>query len=134
MGARVNEGVCECDHTYVLSFLPQHVCLQNCLHESYARQVIVTGGGTAACFWAATCQHGDLGAEIVAAANRRVLVFGVGAHVSLQVPPSPFPLDFTLDLQLNRNNKNIRSQPMVYCGKRKLNCTFFIAKLLVNKH
>ena len=45
--------------------------------ESYARQVILTGGRTPSCFGAASCQHGDLGAEVVAAANRWVLVFGV---------------------------------------------------------
>lgn len=67
--------------------------------DSDAGHVVVTGGGTPACFWAASCQHGDLGAEIVAAADRRVLIFGVRAHVSLQVPPAPFPLDLCLDLQ-----------------------------------
>lgn len=50
------------------------------------------------CFGAGSCQHGDLGAEVVAAANRRVLVFGVRAHVSLQMPPSPLPLDLSLYL------------------------------------
>lgn len=94
------------------SFLPweyflQNVCLHHCLCESYARQVIATGGWTPTCFWAASCQHGDLGAEIGAAANRRVLVFGVRAHVSLQVPPSPLPLNFSLNLQLNKDKKKI---------------------------
>lgn len=50
-------------------------------------------------FGAAPCQHGDLGAEVVATADRRVLIFGVGAHVPLQVPPPPLPLDLPLDLQ-----------------------------------
>lgn len=51
-------------------------------------------------FGAAAGQHGDLGAEVVAAAaDGRLLVFGVRAHVSLQVPPPPLPLDLPLDLR-----------------------------------
>lgn len=64
----------------------------------------MTGGRTPACFRAASRQHGDLGAEVVTAADRRMLVFGVRAHVSLQVPPSPLPLDLSLDLQRIRTN------------------------------
>lgn len=67
--------------------------------HSYAGQVVVAGGRTPACFGAAARQHGDLGAEVVAAADRWVLIFGVGAHVPLQVPPAPLPLDLPLDLQ-----------------------------------
>lgn len=58
----------------------------------------MAGGRAAARFGAAARQHGDLGAEVVAAADRRMLVFGVRPHVSLQVPPSPLPLDLCLDL------------------------------------
>lgn len=51
-------------------------------------------------FGAVPGQHGDLGAEVVAAAaDRRVLIFGVGAHVPLQVPPPPLPFDLPLDLR-----------------------------------
>lgn len=67
--------------------------------DSYAGQVIVAGGGIPVHFGAAACQHGDLGAEVVAAADGRMLVFGVGAHVPLQVPPPPLPLDLPLNLQ-----------------------------------
>lgn len=59
----------------------------------------MAGGGFPTCFRAAPRQHGDLGAEVVAVADRGVLVFGVRAHVPLQVPPSPLPLDLSLDLQ-----------------------------------
>lgn len=59
----------------------------------------MAGGRTPARFGAAPRQHGDLGAEVVAAADRRVLVLGVGAHVPLQVPPPPLPLDLPLDLR-----------------------------------
>lgn len=55
--------------------------------------------GCPACCGAAFGQHGDLGAEVVAAADGRMLVFGVGAHISLQVPPPPLPLDLSLHLQ-----------------------------------
>lgn len=78
--------------------------------ESYARQVVMTGRRAPACFWTASCQHGDLGAEVGAAANRRVLVFGgIRAHVSLQVPPPPLPLDLRLDLQ------RIRRMKIIFC-------------------
>lgn len=66
---------------------------------SYARQVVVAGGRSPPCGGAAAGHHGDLGAEVVAAADGRMLVFGVGAHVSLQVPPPPLPLDLCLHLQ-----------------------------------
>lgn len=70
------------------------------LWDSYAGEVIVAGGRSPVGFGAAPRQHGDLGAEVVAAAaDRRVLIFGVGAHVPLQVPPPPLPFDLPLDLR-----------------------------------
>lgn len=86
----------------------QLVCLGFC--ESYTRQVIGTGGRTTPCFGAASCQHGDLGAEVVAAADGWVLIFGVGAHVPLQVPPPPLPFDLSLHLQANTAVKNVIMQ------------------------
>lgn len=47
------------------------------LWDSYAGEVVVAGGRSPARFGAAPRQHGDLGAEVVAAANRRLLIFGV---------------------------------------------------------
>lgn len=44
---------------------------------SYTGHVVVAGGRAAACFGAAARQHGDLSAEVVAAADGRVLVLGV---------------------------------------------------------
>lgn len=67
--------------------------------DSYAGQVVGAGGRAPARFGAAPRQHGDLGVEVIAAADRRGLVFGVGAHVPLQVPPPPLPLELPLDLQ-----------------------------------
>lgn len=46
------------------------------LWDSYAGEVVVAGRSPAR-FGAAPRQHGDLGAEVVAAADRRLLIFGV---------------------------------------------------------
>lgn len=88
-------------------FLPGYLHESVFVHfTSNGRQVVIAGGRASACFRAAPCQHGDLGAEVVAAAShRRVLVFGVRAHVSLQVPPPPLPLDLPLDLRNNIRNR-----------------------------
>lgn len=60
---------------------------------------VLTRRGTTS-LGAAASQHGDLRAEVVAvAAHGRVLVFGVGTQKSFEVPSSPFPLDFSLDLR-----------------------------------
>lgn len=103
--------LCVWELTYAVSIRPiirMRVCL--CISLSNGGQVLITGGWTSACFRAAPCQHGDLGAEGVAAAGHgRVLVFGVGAHVSLQVPPPPLPLDLRLDLRyIMRNRLKVR--------------------------
>lgn len=118
--AYANEGSMYFSHL-ALSFLPnvwhenvflQQVCLRHSLCKSYAGQVVVAGRWTPACFRAASRQHGDLGAEVVAAASRWMLVFGVRAHVSLQVPPPPLPLDLPLDLQWIRTT--LLMQPAVH--------------------
>lgn len=87
--------------------------------NSYAGQVVVAGGRTPARFGAAPRQHGDLGAEVVAAAaDRRVLIFGVGAHVPLQVPPPPLPLDLPLDLQKIQPIIHLNTKPFQHEHKQ----------------
>lgn len=60
--------------------------------------VFMVGGGPLS-FRAASSQHGDLSGKVVAvAAHRRVLVLSVGAQEPLHMPPSPLPLDLSLNL------------------------------------
>lgn len=66
----------------------------------------MAGRGAAAGFGAAARQHGDLGAEVVAAPDGGVLELGVVAHVSLQVPPSPLSLDLGLNLSVEEAVKH----------------------------
>lgn len=64
--------------------------------------VVVVGGRSLS-------QHGDLRGKVVAvAAHRRVLVLSVGAQEPLQMPPSPLPLDLSLNLK-NRKWSGLES-------------------------
>lgn len=61
--------------------------------------VIMAGGGSLS-FRAASRQHGDLSGKVVAVAtHRRVLVLSARAQEPLQMPPSPLPLDLSLNLR-----------------------------------
>lgn len=58
------------------------------------------GGGGSLSFRAAPRQHGDLSGKVVAgAAHRRVLVLSAGAQEPLLMPPSPLPLNLSLNLR-----------------------------------
>lgn len=93
------------------------------LCESHAGQIVVTGRGSPLSFGATSCQHGDLSAEVVAAADGRVLVLGVRVHVSLQVPPPPFPLDLRLNLgkkQIAATRRPVKNSSLQNAIKPKL--------------
>lgn len=63
----------------------------------------MTGGRTPACFRAASRQHGDLGAEVVAvAAYGGLLVLSVSTQEPLQHPSAPLTLNLRLNLKERR--------------------------------
>lgn len=78
------KGVCSLPYIVFNVWHEDGFVQRTCMcHESYARQVVVTRGRTAAHFGAASRQHGDLGAEVITAADGWMLVLGVRPHVSL---------------------------------------------------
>lgn len=75
--------------------------------ELYGDRGVVVGGGGSLSFRAAPCQHGDLSGKVVAsAAHRWVLVLSSGAQEPLLMPPSPLPLNLSLNLR-NSNETTV---------------------------
>lgn len=71
--------------------------------ELYGDGGVFMAGGGSLSFRAAPRQHGDLRGKVVTvAAHRRVLVLSARSQEPLQMPPSPLPLDLSLNL---RNSK-----------------------------